>query len=120
MTVSRDTLAQSGCGDGRKYVSPFRKSQGERTRAALIEAALGFLNEGNFRPEAQQIAAKACRHKSVVMQHFGSIELLYRIIAREYWREVLQAARFDSDLYSEERKRDLAWLIMVGKPRPLS
>lgn len=117
MTVSHETLAQPKS-DGRRYVSPFRQNQGERTRAALVEATLSFVRQGNFRPEAREVAERAGRHASAVVRHFGSIDLLYRVIARGHWSEVLHAARIDD--CHDRRNVDLAWMIMVGQPREIS
>jgi AcrR family transcriptional regulator len=115
--VSRETLAQPESA-GRKYVSPFRRNQGERTRAALVDATLSFVRQGCFRPEAREIAEVAGCHKSAVTRHFGSLDLLYRVIARGHWSEVLLAAGIDD--CHDRRHIDLAWLIMVGRPRDLS
>ena len=113
MTVPRETLAQSGSGGGAKYVSPYRLAQGERTRAAIITATLKLIERGNFRPEAKEIAVLADIHRSAVTRLFGSVDLLYRVIAREHASAVMSAVRGPDPLEED----DLAWLIMVGKRR---
>jgi AcrR family transcriptional regulator len=109
MNVSRDTFAKPICGS-RKYVSAYRQNQGELTREALIKAALLIIGRGNFRPGAREIANLASVHQSAVNRHFGSVELLYRVLAREHSEAICQAA------FGEQP----AWLIMVGKKRGLS
>lgn len=107
--VSRDTLAKSDCG-GRRYVSAYRQHQGALSREALIRAALLLIGRGNFRPSARAIAGLAGMHQSAVNRHFGSVELLYRVIAREHADAVCEAALGEPQ----------AWLIMVGRKRGLS
>jgi AcrR family transcriptional regulator len=109
MNVSRGTFAKPVCG-GRKYVSAYRRRQGELTREALVKATLLIIGRGNFRPDAREIAGLAGVHQSAVNRHFGSVDLLYRVIAREYAQAVCQAAIGEHQ----------AWLIMVGKKRGLS
>jgi len=109
MSVSRDTFAKPVCG-GRRYVSAYRQYQGELTREALIKAALLIVGRGNFRPDAREIAGLAGVHQSAVNRHFGSVELLYRVLAREHSEAVCQAALGEHP----------AWLIMVGKKREVS
>ena len=108
--VSRETLAQPESGSGAKYVSPYRRAQGARTRGAIIAATLKLIEGGNFRPEAKDIAALAGIHRSAVTRIFGSVDLLYRVIAREHAQVVMGAVR-PADVLEEP---ELAWLIMVG------
>jgi AcrR family transcriptional regulator len=120
MTVSRETLAQSASVKARSYQSPHRQSRSDRTKAAILETALSFVSEGYFRPEAREIAARAASlgkyrfHCSAVTRHFGSLQLLYRVIARQHWVEVIRGAGIVLGCPNE---RDLAWLIMVGRKR---
>ena len=113
--VSRETLARPDSG----YTSPYRLAQGERTRQALIGAALDLMAKGDFRPEARAIAARAGVHKSAVTRHFGSRDLLCRIIAREHWAFVADSLGLPMGGGVHDRQR-LVWLILVGKPRELS
>lgn len=109
--VSRQTLAES---PRRKYVSPARRHRAERSRQALIDAVLGFARKGNFRPTTAEITRRAGCSSSAITRHFGALDVLYRCVAREQSRAVMQAAGFDVD---RSREADLAWLIMVGQPR---
>jgi AcrR family transcriptional regulator len=113
--VSREALAKPESA-GRKYVSPFRQNQGQRTRQAIVDAALAFIEQGNFRPKAREVAEIAGCHKSAVTRHFGSIDGLYRLIAREHATAVIRAAeQHDVSLPYDHAK--VAWLIMVGRKR---
>lgn len=107
--VSRETLAHADSAK-RRYVSPARRHRSEATRVALLDEALQLVAQGNFRPTAREIAARARVHPSAVTRHFGSVELLYRIVARERRHDVLAAI-------GAHEAADLAWLVMVGKPR---
>ncbi len=118
VTVSREALAQPDCAK-RRYVSPARTSRGERTRVALIEAVLSFVAVGNFRPSGREIGERAGVHLSNVNRHFGSIELLYRVIAREHAEAVVQAAEGQGVSLPYDHSA-IAWLIMIGRPRELS
>jgi len=123
--VSRETLAHAGSGraagaSGPRYVSPFRRAQGERTRAAIVAAALGLIAEGNFRPEAREIGRLAGIHRSAVVRHFGSLGLLYRVIAREHAGAVLAALGLEAmaDARTGALQDDLVWIAMTGQRRP--
>ena len=112
-SISREILTQPESAEARKYRSPYRVGQGERTRAAIIAATLKLIERGNFRPEAKEIAVLADIHRSAVTRVFGSVNLLYRVIAREHAVAVMAAVR-GPDALEED---DLAWLIMVGRQR---
>lgn len=110
--ASRETLAQSTSGKGQKYVSPFRKGQGEETSQAIVAATLKFIAAGRFRPEAREIGRAAGCDPSAITRHFGSLDLLYRVIARERWMDVIEAAQISLPCPNQ---RHIAWLIMVGE-----
>jgi AcrR family transcriptional regulator len=114
--VSRETLAQTDCETSRRYLSFYRQSKGERTRAAIIGSALKLIAAGNFRPEAKEIAADAGCDNSAVTRHFGAVELLYRVIAREHTAAVAKAAGLFFTVDHADQA-GLVWLIMVGRRR---
>lgn len=58
-----------------------RVARGERTRAAIVDALLALLNEGNPSPGAREIAARADVSVRSVFQHFDDIESLYAELA---------------------------------------
>ncbi len=64
--VHHDTAPQDG-----------RAARSERTRAAVVEALLGLIDEGDVRPTAARIAERAGVSLRSVFQHFEDLELLY-------------------------------------------
>lgn len=117
MSVPQETLAER---PRRQYHSPARRHRAERSRQALIEAALGFVRAGNFRPESVEIARKAGCSPSAIIRHFGAIDLLYRCLAREHAPVVVTAAGIEPSDVDMPAVRDLAWVIMVGRLRERS
>ncbi len=117
--VSRETLAGGASANRRRYNSPRRTSVAEAKRAALIRAVLILAAEGNFRGTAQQLADLAGVRRQAICRYFGSVELLYRVVARERWGDVFPLLPFGlEDLGVPEK--DAVWVVLVGKPRELS
>jgi AcrR family transcriptional regulator len=114
--VSQETLAQRR---RRRYVSAARTHQGEATRKRLIEAVVAFAQAGNFRPSGLEIARRAGVHSSTITRQFGSLELLNRCVAREHAEAIVVAADIVSADDGMHATRDVAWLILVGKPREM-
>lgn len=113
--VSQGTLTQPK----RRYVSGFRRRKAERTREALLDAAVELIAAGDFRPEASAIASRAGVHKSSVNRHFSAIHLLHRVIARERYGAVIEALGLapPADLRTEELQSALVWIAMTGRRR---
>ena len=81
-----------------------RTVRAERTRQALVEALLGLLDEGQPRPTAAEIAARAGVSERSVFQHFPDREALLEAVAREqYQRVVPTLVPVDSSLPLPER-----------------
>jgi AcrR family transcriptional regulator len=81
-----------------------RTVRAERTRQALVEALLGLLDEGQPRPTAAEIAARAGVSERSVFQHFPDREALLEAVAREqYQRVVPTLVPVDSSLPLDER-----------------
>jgi AcrR family transcriptional regulator len=81
-----------------------RTVRAERTRQALVEALLGLLDEGQLRPTAAEIAARAGVSERSVFQHFPDREALLEAVAREqYQRVVPTLVPVDSSLPLDER-----------------
>jgi len=114
--ASRETLAHGDGAKGHRYTSPFRKGQGDATRKAIIDATLKFVAEGRFRPEAREIGRAAGCDPSAITRHFGSLDLLCRVIAREHAGAVVQAAGLGWNL-PDEQNAAAAWVIMTGTVR---
>lgn len=103
----------------RKYHSPARRKVAEQKRTALIGAALALIRLGRFRFGAQELADKAGVRRQSIARYFGSVDLLYRVFAREYWRYVAACLPFGVVTPGCEEKLAV-WTVMVGKPRELS
>jgi AcrR family transcriptional regulator len=58
-----------------------RVARTHRTRAAIFDALLGLLREGNLNPSAPQIAERAGISKRSLYVHFDTLEDLYRDVA---------------------------------------
>lgn len=115
--VPREALASAPPANRRRYASPYRVSEAERKRAALIGAVLVLAARGNYRGTAQQLADLAKVRRQSLGRYFGSVDQLYRVVARDHWQQVhlppaagLMAGPF----------KDLVWLVLVGKPQDRS
>lgn len=74
--------------------------RGERTRAAIVQALLGLLNDGQATPTAQQIADAAGVSVRSVFQHFEDFEELYGDLAQAQaaqTQELFDALTTDGD-----------------------
>ncbi|HLI15356.1 MAG TPA: TetR/AcrR family transcriptional regulator [Acidimicrobiales bacterium] len=56
-----------------------RRARGERTRLRVLEALLALVEEGQVRPTAQEIAARAGVALRTVYHHFEDVEALRRM-----------------------------------------
>lgn len=54
-----------------------RAARSERTRAAVVDAALALIEEGDLRPTAARVASRAGVALRTVFLHFQDMELLY-------------------------------------------
>ena len=70
-----------------------RTVRGERTRQALVEALLSLLDEGELRPTAERIAARAGVSERSVFQHFPDREQLFEAVARQQYERVRPTLR---------------------------
>lgn len=86
------------------------------SREAVFTAALVFIRMGNMRPSRAELGKAAGYASSVVAYHFATMDLFYRCLARERWREVAMAVGLKG-LPDPEQKR-LVWLIVAGCPEP--
>jgi TetR/AcrR family transcriptional regulator of autoinduction and epiphytic fitness len=81
-----------------------RTVRAERTRQALVEALLALLDEGQPKPTAAEIAARAGVSERSVFQHFPDREALLEAVAREQYRRVVPTlVPVDSSVALEER-----------------
>ncbi len=81
-----------------------RTVRGERTRQALVEALLALLDEGELRPTAERIAARAGVSERSVFQHFPDREQLFEAVALQQYERVRPTLHpIDPALPLEER-----------------
>ena len=86
-----------------------RTVRAERTRQALVEALLGLLDEGQPKPTAAEIAARAGVSERSVFQHFPDRETLLEAVAREQYKRVVPTlVPVDSSLPLEQRIEQFA------------
>ena len=86
-----------------------RTVRAERTRQALVEALLGLLDEGEPKPTAAEIAARAGVSERSVFQHFPDREALLEAVAREQYKRVVPTlVPIDSSLPLPERIEQFA------------
>jgi TetR/AcrR family transcriptional regulator, regulator of autoinduction and epiphytic fitness len=86
-----------------------RTVRAERTRQALVEALLGLLDDGQPRPTAAEIAARAGVSERSVFQHFPDREALLEAVAREQYKRVVPTLiPIDSSLPLAERIEQFA------------
>jgi TetR/AcrR family transcriptional regulator, regulator of autoinduction and epiphytic fitness len=86
-----------------------RTVRAERTRQALVEALLGLLDEGEPKPTAAEIAARAGVSERSVFQHFPDREALLEAVAREQYKRVVPTlVPVDSSLPLPERIEQFA------------
>jgi AcrR family transcriptional regulator len=65
-----------------------RTVRAERTRQALVDALLALLYEGELRPTAERIAARAGVSERSLFQHFADREVLYQAVAVQQYERV--------------------------------
>ncbi|HEY1273800.1 MAG TPA: TetR/AcrR family transcriptional regulator [Thermoleophilaceae bacterium] len=91
------STAENGLRDGRSV-------RAERTREAVVDALLALLDEGEVRPTAERIAARAGVSERSIFQHFGDREgLLAATARRQYERIAPTLVRIDTALPFPER-----------------
>lgn len=113
--VPREALAQPK----RRYFSGARRKKAERTREALLDAAVELIAAGDFRPEASAIAARAKVHPATINRHFSAAHLLFRVVARERTGAVLEALGLVAmdDARTQALQADLVWIALTGRRR---
>ncbi|PCJ70384.1 MAG: hypothetical protein COA62_07245 [Rhodobiaceae bacterium] len=55
-----------------------RLGRSTRTRAAIVDALVGLVSEGNLMPTSEEVAAKAHVGLRTVFRHFEDMEMLYQ------------------------------------------
>ncbi len=89
-----------------------RRARGERTRLRVVEALIALVEEGDLRPSAQRVAARAGVALRTVYHHFEDIEALRSTALRLEWqRHVAELIDIDPDLPLGDR------IGIVGRQR---
>ncbi len=70
-----------------------RLGRSERSRAAVAEALLALIDEGDLRPTAPRIAARAGVSLRLVFHHFKDLEAVFADAARRQLAEVMPTLR---------------------------
>lgn len=70
-----------------------RTLRSQRTRAAVIDALLSLIEEGDVRPTAPRIAERAGVSLRSVFQHFNDLEALHAAVVRRKLEEVALLVR---------------------------
>jgi len=101
-----------------------RTARSERTRAAIADALLSLLEEGELQPTATRIAERAGISLRLIYHHFGDLEALFReTTEREMARVLARVAPVPNDLplqeridrFVEQRCRLLEWITPVRR-----
>ena len=71
-----------------------RSARSARTRAAIADAVLAFLEEGRLAPTSLEIAARAGVAERTLFHHFSDLEALFAEVAARQFRRI--AERFPS------------------------
>lgn len=116
--VPREACAASDM-EKRRYRSPSLTNKGARAKQKLIDATLALIEEGDYRPTGKAICARAGVLPSKLTYHFRHVDLLMKMIAREYWETVLRQSDFVVGGDEREEAR-FVWLLLVGRRKELS
>lgn len=73
----QQSLTPPGDGHGKIPKLDGRLARSQRTRAAVIEALIGLLEEGEFKPPAKVIAERSGVSTRSIFQHFPDLETLF-------------------------------------------
>lgn len=86
-----------------------RTARAQRTRAAVVDALLGIIEEGDARPTAPRIAARAGVSLRSIYQHFADREQLFEAVTiRQVARAAESMTPVPADLPLAERVAGLA------------
>lgn len=70
-----------------------RAARAQRTRAAIVEAMLALIEEGDLQPSAARIAERAGISDRLIYHHFDDMEALLGAVGRRQSERVLERAR---------------------------
>ena len=70
-----------------------RRARSDRTRAAIVDALLDLLNEGQLRPSAERVAERAGISRRALFNHFRDVEDLLATAAQRRLEQILPTLR---------------------------
>jgi TetR/AcrR family transcriptional regulator of autoinduction and epiphytic fitness len=70
-----------------------RRARSDRTRAAIVDALLALLTEGQLRPSAERIAERAGISRRALFNHFRDVEDLLATAAQRRLEQILPTLR---------------------------
>ena len=118
--VSRETKPDSESVDGRtcprRGPTPYdhRVRRGAATREAIEGAVLRLIERGIYRPTLDEVVTASELKRPAILYHYGSIEILLQVVARDHHRcvyELLRQQRQDERSDAEV----VAWALLVGR-----
>jgi TetR/AcrR family transcriptional regulator, regulator of autoinduction and epiphytic fitness len=93
-----------------------RRARGERARAAVLDAILDLIQEGDLKPTAERVAQRAGVSLRLVFHHFADLESLYAAAAdrqferlRPLMKPLPADGAFDNRLEAFLRQRVRLW-----------
>jgi TetR/AcrR family transcriptional regulator of autoinduction and epiphytic fitness len=101
-----------------------RTARAARTRAAIVDALLSLLEEGDLQPTANRIAERAGISLRLIYHHFGDLEALFHAAAVRQGERIVQLSTpiptdlpFDErlDLFVLQRSDILEWMTPVRR-----
>ena len=101
-----------------------RTARAARTRAAIVDALLSLLEEGDLQPTANRIAERAGISLRLIYHHFGDLEALFHAAAIRQGERIVQLSTpipidlpFDErlDLFVLQRADILEWMTPVRR-----
>jgi TetR/AcrR family transcriptional regulator, regulator of autoinduction and epiphytic fitness len=101
-----------------------RAARAARTRAAIVDALLMLLEEGDLQPTANRIAERAGISLRLIYHHFGDLEALFHAAAIRQGERLIQLTTpipldlpFDErlDLFVLQRSDLLEWMTPVRR-----
>lgn len=98
----------------RRYVSAFRRHQGEDKKRRLVQAAIELIEAGTFRPTVRAIVDRVGCAPCNLIHHFGSLEGLLAHLAAEHAAAVAKAAGLFF-VVDPEHQSYVVRLILLGR-----
>jgi AcrR family transcriptional regulator len=101
-----------------------RTARAVRTRAAIVDALLELLEEGDLQPTANRIAERAGISLRLIYHHFGDLEALFQAVAArqaervaEHFEPIADGLALDErlDAFVKHRTAILEWLTPVRR-----